>query len=156
MSPVIRVISHRSLFTSDIFFINLTPILTLKLFWKVCIVMIRREIKWWWCNQPRWYIVPPAMPQAKAWWRHQMETFSALLALCAGIHQSPVNSPQKRPVTRSLIYFLWSAPWLYGRVNNRDAGDLRRHHAHYWRHCNAHVQTILACQPNSAWQSGYI
>ena len=23
-----------------------------------------------------------------AWWRHQMETFSALLALCAGIHRS--------------------------------------------------------------------
>ena len=28
-------------------------------------------------------------------WRHQMETFSALLAICAGIHRSPVNSPLK-------------------------------------------------------------
>ena len=27
------------------------------------------------------------------WWRHQMEIFSALLALCAG--NSPVNSPHK-------------------------------------------------------------
>ena len=33
----------------------------------------------------------------KTWWRHQMETFSALLALCAG--NSPV--PSQRPVTRS-------------------------------------------------------
>ena len=37
----------------------------------------------------------------KSWWRHQMETFSALLALCAG--NSPVigEFPSQRPVTRS-------------------------------------------------------
>ena len=28
-------------------------------------------------------------------WRHQMETFSALLALCEGIHRSLVDSPRK-------------------------------------------------------------
>ena len=35
------------------------------------------------------------------WWRHQMETFSALLAICAG--NSPVTGdfPAQRPVTRS-------------------------------------------------------
>ena len=33
------------------------------------------------------------------WWRNQMETFSALLAISAGT--SPVNSPHKRPVARS-------------------------------------------------------
>ena len=35
------------------------------------------------------------------WWRHQMETFSALLAICAG--NSPVTSefPSQRPVMRS-------------------------------------------------------
>ena len=27
--------------------------------------------------------------------------------------------------------FLWSAPWLKGWVNNREAGDLRRHRAYY-------------------------
>ena len=34
------------------------------------------------------------------WWRHQMETFSALLAICAG--NSPVAGefPAQRPVTR--------------------------------------------------------
>ena len=26
---------------------------------------------------------------------------------------------------------LWSAPWINGWVNNLEAGDLRRHHAHY-------------------------
>ena len=36
-----------------------------------------------------------------SWWRHQMEKFAALLALCAG--NSPINGefPAQRPVTRS-------------------------------------------------------
>ena len=37
--------------------------------------------------------------QHNAWWRHQMETFSALLALCAGEFSS------QRPVTRSFAVF---------------------------------------------------
>ena len=39
------------------------------------------------------------------WWRHQMETFSALLAICAG--NSPVAGefPAQRPVTRSFGVF---------------------------------------------------
>ena len=36
------------------------------------------------------------------WWRHQMETFSALLALCAG--SSPVAA--QKPVTRSFDDFI--------------------------------------------------
>ena len=40
-----------------------------------------------------------------SWWRHQMETFSALLAICAG--NSPVHGefPAQRPVTRSFDVF---------------------------------------------------
>ena len=40
-----------------------------------------------------------------AWWRYQMETFSALLAICAG--NSPVTGefPAQRPVTRSFDIF---------------------------------------------------
>ena len=41
------------------------------------------------------------------WWSHQMETFSALLAICAGNSQVPGEFPAQRPVTRS--QFLWSA-----------------------------------------------
>ena len=41
-----------------------------------------------------------------SWWRLQMELFSALLALCGGIHRSPVDSPHtQRPVTRSFDVF---------------------------------------------------
>ena len=39
----------------------------------------------------------------QAWWHHQMETFSALLALCAG--NSPVTGEFKRPVMRSFDVF---------------------------------------------------
>ena len=40
-----------------------------------------------------------------SWWRHQMETFSAFLAICAG--NSPVTGefPAQRPVTRSFDVF---------------------------------------------------
>ena len=41
----------------------------------------------------------------RAWWRHQMETFSALLALCAGNSPVPVNSPAQRPVARNFDVF---------------------------------------------------
>ena len=39
------------------------------------------------------------------WWRHQMETFSALLALCAGISPITGEFPSQRPVTRSFDVF---------------------------------------------------
>ena len=59
-----------------------------------------------------------------------METFSALLALCAGIHRSPVNSPHKGQ-WRGALMFSFICAWLNGWVINREAGDLRRHRAHY-------------------------
>ena len=41
-----------------------------------------------------------------AWWRHQMETFSALLAICAGNSPVPGVVPTQRPVTRNFdVYF---------------------------------------------------
>ena len=47
-----------------------------------------------------------------------------------GIHRSPVNSPHKRQWRGAFMFSLiWA--WLNGWVNNREAGDLRRHHAHY-------------------------
>ena len=64
------------------------------------------------------------------WWRHQMETFSALLAFSAG--NSPVTGefPAQRPVTRSFEFSLICA-WIDNWANNGDAGDLRRHRANY-------------------------
>ena len=48
----------------------------------------------------------PYVRSAITWWRHQMETLSALLAICAG--NSPVTGefPTQRPVTWSFdVYF---------------------------------------------------
>ena len=39
------------------------------------------------------------------WWRHQMVTFSALLAICAGNSPAPGEFPAQRPVTRSFDVF---------------------------------------------------
>ena len=40
------------------------------------------------------------------WWRHQMDTFSMLLALCAGNSLVTGEFPSQRPVTRSSGVFL--------------------------------------------------
>ena len=39
--------------------------------------------------------------------------------------------PHTKAIDAELWCFLWSAPWINGWVNNREAGDLRRHRAHY-------------------------
>ena len=46
------------------------------------------------------------------------------------IHRWPVNSPHKGQ-WRGALMFSWICAWINGWVNNRDAGDLRRHRAHY-------------------------
>ena len=58
-----------------------------------------------------------------------METIPALLAICAG--NSPVTGdfPAQRPVPRSFDVFFDLR--LNREENNREAGDLRRHRAHY-------------------------
>ena len=53
-----------------------------------------------------------------------METFSALLAICAG------NSPHKGQWRGALMFSLICA-WINRWVNNREAGNVRRHRAHY-------------------------
>ena len=45
-----------------------------------------------------------------SWWRHQMETFSALLAICAGNSPVPGELPAQRPVTRSFDVFFYLRP----------------------------------------------
>ena len=50
--------------------------------------------------------------------------------LCAGIHRSPVNSPHKGQRRGALMFSLFCA-WTNSWVNNRDAGDLKRHRPHY-------------------------
>ena len=65
-----------------------------------------------------------------SWWRHQMEIFSASLALCAGKSPIPGNSLHKGQWHWALMFSLICA-WINDWINNREAGDLRRHRGHY-------------------------
>ena len=58
-----------------------------------------------------------------------MEKISALLAICAGNSSVPGEFPAQRPVTRRFYVFFDLR--LNKRLRNREAGDLRRYHAHY-------------------------
>ena len=61
---------------------------------------------------------------------YRMETCCALLAHVRGIHPSPVNSLHKGHWRGALMYSLICAR-INSWINNREAGDLRRHRAHY-------------------------
>ena len=59
-------------------------------------------------------------------WKH----FPRYWPFVRGIHRSPVNSPHKGQCRGALVFSLICA-WINSWVNNREAGDLRRHCAHY-------------------------
>ena len=59
-----------------------------------------------------------------------METFSVLLANLAENSPAPVNSPHKGQWRGTLMFSLIFTR-MNGWVNNGEAGDLRRHRAHY-------------------------
>ena len=63
-------------------------------------------------------------------WRHQEETLPRYWPFVRGIHRPPVNSSHKAQRRGDLMFSLICA-WISGWVNNREAGDLRRHRAHY-------------------------
>ena len=85
------------------------------------------------CREFRWCYLCPS-PHI-AWWRHQMETFSALLALFAG--NSPVTGkfPSQRLVTQSIDIFFDM------RLKKQLSKQLRRWwfempSRSLWLHCN--------------------
>ena len=59
-------------------------------------------------------------------WKH----FPRYWPFVRGIHRSPVNSLHKGQWRRALI-FSFIRDWINGWVNNREAGDLRRHRVDY-------------------------
>ena len=68
--------------------------------------------------------------------------------------------PSQRPVTRSFDVF-FDLSWITGWVNNREAGDLRRHRAHYdviamSRFAPSQWETVLLCNDVSLIGAGLI
>ena len=95
-------------------------------------------------NSKKIWSYPKELGTYLTWWRHQMETFSSVLALCAG--NSPVTGefPSQSPVTRSFdISFdmrlnkrlsIQSWGWLFETPSRS-----------LWRHCYVSY-LFLACE----------
>ena len=66
-----------------------------------------------------------------------------------GIHLSPANSPHKGQWRGALMFSLLCA-WINAWVNNREAGDFTRHHAHY----NVIVMIIICSLIAAGWCLG--
>ena len=93
-------------------------------------VYIKRKQFLWNCSE--------TMSMSKhcgSWWRHQMETFSALLAICAG--NSPVTGEfsAQGPVTRNFDVFFHLC--LNKRLSKQSRGWwFETPSRSWWRHCN--------------------
>ena len=114
-----------------------------------------RQAQRWPSSWSRKYTEPAREGPASAdsWWRHQIATFSALLAICAG--NSPVTGefPAQRPVKRSFDVFfdlrlskrLSKQPWCWWfETSSRPL----------WRHCNVytiHSKNYAQCMYVLLW-----
>ena len=79
-----------------------------------------------WHSQTEMYAWPWLSHDDVIKWKH----FPRYWHFVRGIHRSPVNSPHKGQWRGALMFSLIYA-WINGWVNSREAGDLRRHRAHY-------------------------
>ena len=96
---------------------------------------------------PKMVVVKPLAPLSLAdrpsphsgdvpWWRHQMETFFALLAICGGNSPVPGEFPTQCPVTRSFDVYFDLHP--NKRLSKQSWGWwFKTPSSPLWRHCNA-------------------
>ena len=75
-------------------------------------------------------------------WKH----FPRNWPFVRGIHQSPVNFPHKGQWRGALMFSLICV-WINDWVNNREAGNLRRHRAHY----DVTVMEMLSSFEETQW-----
>ena len=83
-----------------------------------------------------------------AWWRHEMETFSVILAICAGNSPVPGEFTAQRPVTRSFDVFFDIR--LNKRLSKQSWGWwFETPSRPVWRHRNGTVYYPLSCNKPS-------
>ena len=82
------------------------------------------------------YCSVPVKILVTTWWCHQMETFSALLALCAGNSPVPVNSPHKGQWCGDLCLNKRLSKQLWGWWFETPSWSL-------WRQCNENTITVV-------------
>ena len=77
------------------------------------------------------------------WWRHQIETFPALLAICAGISPVTGEFPSQRSVTRSFDVFFDLHPNKRLRKQSWDWW-FEMPSSLLWHHCNETHRNLYA------------
>ena len=116
--------------------------------WYICLLLFLMDDRGWcilhiiyrtccWCDDViKWKHVPRYWPFVR------------------GIHRSPVNSPHKGRWRGALMLSLICI-WINDCVNNRGAGDLRRHRGHY--DVTAMNLVLMGyCDVQSAMERGWI
>ena len=89
-----------------------------------------------------------ARPFPDSWWRHQMETFSALLVLCAGNWSVTGEFPSQRPVARS--YGVFFNLRLNKRLSKHSYGWwFETQSCSLWRHYNGYWFFFIKCKDHS-------
>ena len=98
------------------------------------------------------------------WWRHQMKTFSALLAICAVNSPVPGEFPAEKGKWQGVLMLSLICTRINGWVNSGEAGDLRSHRAHYevivmyiaWNSLHRQIGSNCTCwMHNVGVQSGF-
>ena len=102
----------------------------------------------WSCDIPKW--LGNLLPR----WHYQMEPFAALLAICEGNPPVTGGFPHQGMWSGTLMFSLISA-CTNGWANNRDAGDWRRHRAHYDVTVKSKFVT-LDCWIIASWLDKYV
>ena len=151
----LRFMSHRSSKSvyRGLFLINSTHIMNMK--WTVWVIS--------WCERYRLlnyrcsgYFVISCYSHEWVHWGWWLYGFPAITInfprywpFVRGIYRSPVNSPHKGQ-WRGALMFSFICVWISSWVNNREAGDLRRYHAHYdviaMEYIEKDIQIYSGCQ----------
>ena len=114
----------------------------------------------WLLNMKKWSLLVRRQWTENTWWRHQVETFSALLALCAGISPVTGEFTSQRPVTRSFGVFFdlrlnkrfseQSGGWWFATLSH----PLRRHCNGTVHHYEDKEPLVSYDQHNGCWWFG--
>ena len=115
-----------------------------------CIFMYNATINWTWIDKFIWYLhranLDSVIHDDVIKWKH----FPYYWPFVRGIHQSLVNSPHKGQWRGALMFSLICAR-INAWVNNRKAGDSRRHLTHYDVIVMSHVLTAGQSWDNFSW-----
>ena len=106
-------------------------------------------------------LLPYRVRLSNSWWRHQMETFSTLLAIYAvcGEFTGHQRIPTQRPVTRSVDVFFDLRP--NKRLSKQSWGWwFETQSRPFWRHCNdwpmSRVHVLLYVKSSWTWYQSNI